>query len=45
MKNKLSKFQRKKLITKAHKLLDRIDLYLDSIAKRLTETRISKEGE
>lgn len=45
MKHKLSKFQRKKLIVKAHKLLDRIDLYLEAIAERLTQTRTSKEGE
>lgn len=45
MKHKLSKFQRKKLIAKAHKLLDRVDNYLDVIAEKLTTTRIVKEGE
>lgn len=41
MKHKISKFQRKKLIIKAHKLLDRIDLWLDN----MTSLRTKKEAE
>lgn len=37
MKHKISKFQQKKLITKAHKLLDRIDLWIDNIASLRTK--------
>ncbi len=45
MKHKISKFQRKKLIIKAHKLLDRIDLWLDQISVKLKETRKPVGGE
>lgn len=39
MKHKISKFQRKKLIIKAHKLLDRIDLWLDNISALKTKEK------
>lgn len=39
MKHKLTKFQKKKLIAKAHRLLDRIDIWLGEIATKLKETR------
>lgn len=39
MKNKLSKFQRKKLIAKAHKLLDHVDLWLDNISALKTKEK------
>ena len=40
MKHKISKFQRKKLITKAHKLLDRIDSWIDNMTNLRTKKEI-----
>ena len=44
-KHKLSKFQRKKLILKAHRLLDQVDTWLDQISAKLKETRKPVGGE
>lgn len=38
---KLSKFQKKKLIDKAFRLLDRVEVILDTWADKLTSTRKS----
>lgn len=41
MKHKLSKFQKKKLIVKAHKLLDRVDLWLGNMIEAVQNAQKS----
>lgn len=45
MKHKLTKFQKKKLIAKAHKLLDRVDLWLASIVQAIRNAQTSNKKE